>query len=235
MIRRLLALSALLHLAAPLPAQVGYRPSTSPYSDIRNGLVLEIYRGQIYGSGGRIPVGPRDGSVTGGRILLRAKNTLAIGFGVWGASTVRSIVDPFVARADRVSGPIDHSLFAGEINAQFNITGGKRWHALAPYAGVGIGLAKGESTPVADSSGYSFGTKFYLVPAIGTRIFLGERIYLRVEGKVMSWNLQYPPSFSVEPLLEPGTDESPNAVDPAGRRGRRVGAPQLSIGFGWGL
>lgn len=235
MIRRLLALSVLLHLAAPLPAQVGFKPNASPYSDIRTGTVLELYRGQIYGSGGPIPVGPRDGAVTGGRLLLRAKNTLAIGFGVWGASTVRSIVDADAPKASRVTGPIDHSLFAGEINVQFNITGGKQWHRLAPYAGIGLGLAKGEGTPAIDTSGYSFGTKFFVVPAVGTRIFLGARTYLRIEGRVMSWNLQYPPSYSDEPLFDPGTEDSPNAVNPTGRRGQRVGAPQISIGFGWGL
>ena len=34
-----------------------------------------------------------------------------------------------------------------ELNLQFNLTGGKSWHRLAPYVGSGVGLTFPSSTP----------------------------------------------------------------------------------------
>lgn len=237
MTRRLpvLAVPLALALAAPLAAQVGHLPGDSPFGDIRTGTALELWAGQLFGSGGPIPVAPRDGPAAGVRIVLRAKNTLSIGFGAWGAKTVRSIVDADAKVAERVTGPIDHRLLAGEATVQFNLTGGKHWRRLAPFTGINFGLANGQATPAVDTSGYTFGTKFYFAPMLGTRVILGPRSYLRLEAKVPFWNIKYPISYSAEPALEPGTEENPNAVNPTGRRGQYVASPQLSVGFGWGF
>lgn len=235
MTRRLLLACTLALPALPLAAQVGYDPARSPFGDIRTSSALEFYSGQAFGSGGPIPVGPRDGQVGGLRILLRARSTLAIGFGGWVANTKRSVVDANAPVASRVSGPIDHRLLAGEATIQFNLTGGKHWRGFAPFVGINGGLASGQATPPSDTSGYTFGTKFYFAPMVGTRMILGDRSYLKFEGRVAFWNLKYPLSYSLEPALDPGTEESPNAVNPTGRRGQSVGMPQLTVGFGWGF
>lgn len=235
MTRRLLLACSLCLAATPLVGQVGHDPSTSPFGDIRTTSALEVYVGQAFGSGGPIPVAPRDGQVFGARVMLRARSTLGIGFGGWVANTQRSIVDANAPVASRISGPVDHRLVAGEATVQFNLTGGKHWHRLAPFTGVSLGLAKGEATPSADTSGYSFGTKFFFAPMVGTRVILGPRTYLKVEGRLAFWNIKYPGSYSQEPSLDPGTEENPNAVNPTGRRGQYVTMPQLSVGLAWGF
>jgi hypothetical protein len=219
--------------AAPLAAQAGYPPDRSPYRDIRTSTTIEAYGGNIFGSGGPIPVGPRDGPMAGVRFMLRAKNTLSLGLGIWGAKTVRSIVDADAVVEDRVTGPIDHGLYGAELMIQFNLTGGKSWHGLAPYVGVGLGVVKGQSTPAVDTSRYEFGTKFYFSPVVGTRLMLGSRAYFKFEGRALVWKLKYPVAYDDEPALDPGTPEAPNAVNPSRRSGQYIMAPALAIGFGW--
>lgn len=221
--------------APPLAAQVGHAPDASPFGDIRPGTAVEFWGGQAFGSGGPIPVGPRDGTTAGARIQLRAKNTLSIGFGGWWAGTERNIVDADLPVAERIRGPIPHRLFGGEATVQFNLTGGKHWRGIAPFAGVGIGGASGQGTPPADTSGYTFGTKFYFAPMVGTRLIVSSRAWIRLEARAYFWNLKYPPSYAEEPALDPGTEEQPNAVNPSGRRSQYVAMPALLVGFGWGL
>ena len=230
---RLFLLPLLLGGTMPIAAQVGYDPGTSPFRDIRTGTAWEIYGGSIKGSGGPIPVGPRDGPYLGVRALLRAKNTVSIGFGVWNAFTERTVLDPTVTPSAREVGVRDAHLLAGEVTLQFNLTGGKQWHRFAPFAGVGLGFVKNTSGDDGDPGGYAFGSKFYFAPMVGARLFAAERLYLRAEARGFTWKVSYPPSYSIEPADDPGTAESPNAINPLGRGSQYVFAPALSLGIGF--
>ena len=64
---------------------------------------------------------------------------------------------------------------------QFNLSGGKSWHRIAPFVGAGVGLAFAKATP-ADTSQYEFGRKFYLAPSVGFRFFITDRLHLRGGG-----------------------------------------------------
>ena len=65
-------------------------------------------------------------------------------------------MDPFVVLEDRVRGPVDQTVSFAELNLQFNLTGGKTWHRLAPFMGVGGGLTFPSGT-AADTSGFELG------------------------------------------------------------------------------
>jgi hypothetical protein len=230
LVRRFLSLVLLLCPAAMLSAQVGVSPSASPYREIRPGTMFEAIGGTLAGSGGPLHAGPRDGPLLGVRALLRANSTVSLGFGAWGALTKRTVIDPTARVAEREVSEVDHQLFGVEALFQFNITGGKTWHGFAPFAGMGLGMVKATTTN--DEFGYEFGTKFYFAPSVGTRMFIAERMYLRVEARGFTWKLKYPTSWSDEPTDEPGTPEAPNAVNPTGRTGQYVVAPALSFGIG---
>lgn len=221
----------LLLAASPLMAQVGHPPGDSPFREIRTGTTVEAFAGSIFGSGGAIPAGPRDGPIAGVRLLLRAKSTISLGFAAWGARTVRTPIDPDATLANRFGAELDQDLYGGELTVQFNLTGGKSWHGVAPFAGVGIGIVKGEAFE--DPAGYEFGTKFYFAPNLGTRVFVSRRAYLRLEARGFAWKIAYPPSYAEEPAEEPGTQENPNAVNPTGRRSQYVFAPTLMAGIGF--
>ena len=228
----LLALLALCSPAAAAVAQVGYLPAKSPFREIRFGQTLELQGGQLFGNGGPIKVGPQDGRILGARLNFRGNHSLQLALGGWTAAAERYIVDADKPPATRVSGPIDHRLIGGEFTLQLNLTGGKTWHALAPYAGLGLGLVHGAKTPAADTSGYSFGTKLYFAPNVGTRLMLGQRLFLKAEARAYFWNLKYPNSYADEPAQAPGTSEAPNAVNPSGKSGEYTPVPALLFGFG---
>jgi hypothetical protein len=222
----------LLGTAQYLGAQVGHRPQSSPYRDIRKGHTFTATGGYFSGNGGDLGIGPHSGAIIGGRYDIRTASAIQIGLGVAHAKLDRFIVDPFVRLANRRTGPVDQSVTFAELNLQFNVTGGKSWHRVAPFVGAAGGLAFGSSTP-ADTSRYKFGRKFYLAPNVGVRFFLGDRLHLRAEARATFWKLNYPTTFQQEPVEEPGTEESPNAVIPGNKLSEWTTSSWLLAGLGY--
>ena len=226
---------AVLLLAVPatsLVAQVGFLPKQSPYTEIANGTYLEATGGRVFGSGGPLLVGARDGTSEGLRFVLRGKNTLQFDFGFWSAGTKRSVIDADDSIAVRNKGLVGQRSIAGEIGIHLNLTGGKTWHRLAPYTGISFGLVHGSASPAADTSGYQFGTKLFFAPAIGTRLFLGQRVYLKLDARALFWKLVYPASYSDEPTKQPGTATQSNAVNTTGSPSQYVASPEIRLGLG---
>ncbi len=230
-VRRFALAACCLLAPAALAAQVGHPPATSPYTDIHPQTSFELVAGMIGGGGGPLRVGPRDGPVGGARVLLRSNSTISLGFGIWGGQAKRTLVDPDATLATRFGASVDQGLYGAEALLQLNVTGGKAWHHLAPFVGLGLGAVK--TGQFDDVSGYEFGTKFYFAPMVGSRVFVSRRLYLRAEGRAFAWKLKYPPSFSQEPDAEPGTAEHPNALNPSGSTGQYVLAPTAMFGFGF--
>jgi hypothetical protein len=224
-------LLALLPLS--LVAQVGYPPKSSPFRDIKKGHAVTATFGQFGGSGGRFGIGPHDGKVYGLRYDVRTGSTVQFGLGVARGRLQRLIVDPFVALANRVSGPVNQTVTFAEVNLQFNLTGGKTWHRLAPFLGSGVGLTFPSSTP-ADTSGFELGKKVYLAPFAGVRFFVTDRLSLRGEARVAFFKLKYPATFQAEPVLEPGNPpDNSNAVITDGNTSEWTTSSWLLVGLGY--
>lgn len=224
-------------LLATLPtlvyAQVGHRPESSPYRDIRKGHTVTASFGQFGGSGGRFEIGPHDGRVYGLRYDVRTGSTIQIGLGFARADLRRLIVDPFVALANRVSGPVAQTVTFAEANLQLNLTGGKSWRRLAPLAGASVGLTLPSGTP-ADTSRFDLGKKIYLAPYAGLRIFITDRLSLRGEARAVFLKLKYPSTFEDEPALEPGDPpNNSNAVITDGRTNEWTTSSWLSVGLAY--
>ena len=225
-------LALLVTVAAPAAAQVGHPPDASPYQDIMKGHSITPMVGMFGGGGGRFGIGGRDGTTYGVRYDLRAGGTISFGASVARGTLERLVVDPFVRLADRVSGPVDQKTTFADLSIQLNLTGGKTWRRIAPYAGVALGMAFGGDI-AADTSDYEFGNKFYFAPHIGTRVFLTSRVLLRADARATFWKLNYPDSFADEPPLEPGTDDEPNAVIPDNQMDEWVVSPWVQVGLGF--
>jgi hypothetical protein len=220
-------------LAGQAAAQVGHRPGSSPYRDIRKGHTLTGVFGQFGGSGGRFGIAPHDGQVYGLRYDVRTGSTIQLGLGFARGDLDRLIVDPFVELANRVKGPVKQTVSFAETNLQFNLTGGKSWHRIAPFVGSGFGLTFPSSTPE-DTSHFELGHKIYLAPYLGTRIFITNRLSLRGEARVTFWKLKYPSTFEDEPALQPGNPpESSNAVITDGNTSEWVTSSWLQVGLGY--
>jgi hypothetical protein len=227
-----LALAVLCRLSSPAAAQVGHAPGSSPYQDIQKGHSVTFTGGWFGGSGGRFGIAPHGGPTYGLRYDLRAGSTIQFGLGAARGELDRLIVDPFVELANRTTGPVTQTVTFAELNIQFNVTGGKSWHRIAPFAGSGFGITFPSGTS-ADTSGFELGHKVYLAPFAGFRLFITDHLHLRAEARGVFWKLKYPSSFETEPVLEPGTDESPNAVITDGRVSEWVATPWLQAGLGY--
>jgi hypothetical protein len=226
------AIALLLLVSSVATAQVGHRPESSPYRDIRKGHTFTVTAGYLSGDGGDLNIGPHKGTVFGGRYDIRTGSTIQLGFAVARGDLQRFIVDPFVQLANRRSGPVDQSVVFAELNLQFNVTGGKSWNRIAPFVGAGGGLAFASGTP-ADTSRYEFGRKFYFVPSAGMRVFFSDRLHLRAEARATFWKLTYPTTFQEEPPEEPGTPEDPNAVIPGNKLTEWTTSPWFQVGLGY--
>ena len=215
-----------------LSAQVGHPPGSSPFRDIRKGHTLTVTGGYFSGDGGNFGIGPHSGSVFGARYDIRTSRTIQLGAGVAHGSLERFIVNPFVLLVNRRSGPVSQSVTFAEIALQFNVTGGKSWHRIAPYLAASGGLAFASSTP-ADTSRYEFGRKLYVAPSIGLRFFLSDRIHLRAEARATFWKLKYPTTFQDEPREEPGTPPNSNAVIPGNKLDEWTTSSWLQAGLAY--
>lgn len=213
-------------------AQVGHAPSGSPFRDIRKGHTLTATGGYFGGSGGGFNIGPHRGEVFGGRYDIRSASTIQLGLGVARGNLDRFIVNPFVRLANRRSGPVRQVVTFAELALQFNLSGGKSWHRLAPFVGAGVGLAFAKSTP-ADTSRYDFGRKIYLAPSVGFRFFITDRLHLRGEARAAFWKLNYPPTFQAEPTEEPGIPPNSNAVIVGNNLSEWTASPWLQVGLGY--
>ena len=142
----------------------------------------------------------------------------------------RFVIDP---RADSTSperrtGPVPAAIAITDVGILLRLTGGKTWRGIAPYAGVGIGLAydvrSGRDTT---RSEYRFGTKFVLNGATGVRWYPAQRLMVDADLRAQFWRLWYPVSFHtpaadgsrVVPLSQPLTDWTLH--------------PWISLGIGW--
>lgn len=195
--------AALVLWAGSAAAQVGHDPARSPYRDVPRGSALTVSGGWLNGDGGAAGVGPHQGPVVGLLYEARVSKPLALAFGARYAAAERMIVNPSETLANRFSGPVDQGVLFLEGGFVLHLTGGKTWHRLAPYVGAGLGVAIGESTPQ-DSTAYAFGTRFFLAPNAGVKLYLADRLHLRVEARSIFWQLKYPTSYAIPPAAEPG-------------------------------
>jgi hypothetical protein len=228
-----LPLLALL-FALPAAAQVGHAPGSSPYRDILKGKSVTMLVGDIGGDGGRLGIGPHKGQSYGVRFDIRLGTPLQFGLALARAELERLIVSADDSVNNRVDGPVSQSLTMVEGAMQLNVTGKKSWHRLAPYLGGSVGYVSGSSLPASqpDSSGFKFGSKFYLAPAAGLRVFLSNTLHLRLEARQLFWKLTYPSSYNVEPAAQPSSDpDQPNSVLKGAKLEQWTGAREFRAGL----
>ena len=197
----LTAIFALL-LAPCAVAQVGHDPARSPYQTLRYGQFIGLSGGYFRGDGGQIGVAPHSGGTVGLRYDFLGAGTISLGLAASYARLERFIVDKRKPIDTGKTGPFTQNTMFFEGIIQFNLTGGKTWHGVAPYVSTGFGVALADRTP-ADTSGFLFRTKGALTPGIGARLFLSPRLFLRVEARTTFWQISYPAIYRLPPQGDP--------------------------------
>ena len=201
----ILALATCALSSAPLAmsAQVGHRPESSPYRDLRSRRVLSLSSGYILGSAGTAGVGPGNGSYTGGRFDIHLGGPAELSFGAGVANLERVIIDPTWGPANRTIDTTSQAIVLLDGGFNLLLTGEKKWYGLVPYAGMGLGMALGTSVKADSLSGYSFSTHFTAGPKAGLWMQPSDRITFRIECRDLIWRLKYPDGFFSAPVNEP--------------------------------
>ena len=219
---------ALLTASPPdrLTAQVGHSPDDSPYRDIKHGRTVILGAGYVSGSRGAVGVGPSNGGIAGARFEVPFGKPLGFFIGAGYGRLSRFIADPTKDSANHISGPVDVDVVVFEGGIHLFLTGAKAWHAFAPILGASGGIIIARDPP-ADSSGYRFRAKGMFGPELGLRVYMGRRVALRADARLMFWQLTYPLAYK-----QPSPD---------GSRVQEIGAadkewtrhPWISVGLGW--
>lgn len=188
-------LTTLLILFAPcrLAAQVGHEPSTSPFHDITTTQGFTLFYGRFAGARTSAPVGARPGPFTALRIESRLSGPLDLFVTFGEAFSSRNQVFP-ADTVNRVRGPVDQTLIAADLALILNLTGPKRWHSFAPYAGVGFGVIQA-THQLTDPGGFRVGSNFVLAPTVGARFYLSHAISVRVEARDYWLRYEWPLSY----------------------------------------
>jgi hypothetical protein len=231
---RVLAFPAALLLLAPalLSAQVGTSPGESPYRDILHGNGWTVLVGQVYGGGGGpLHLSPNSGTSVGARYDIRLSGLLQGFAEINYLATERQLLAPDDSVVNRFSGPVDATVWTPQIGLQINLTGPKTWHGLAPYLGIGLGAAVGEGVSQ-DTTDFKFGTKLLLTPSAGVRVYVGQRLNLRLEGQMLYWKMKYPDTWTEEPAAQSGDTGNAPVKDADGLTDW-IATPSLRLGIGF--
>lgn len=225
-----IAVCTLLLLPAGLLAQVGHAPERTPYRDLEGRTNLVPQGGLLGGNGGRLGLGPSNGPLYGLRLETVLSGPTDGFVELMLGQPERTIVDPTAPAATRFSGPERSSLVMVDAGLSILLAGEKTWRGFAPLVGASLGLAF-HRTPAADSvSGFRFNAKLATGPHLGFRYYPTRTISLRVEGRLLFWQLKYPTVYfqapSQAPLDDPVLDL---ASDPDSEW---TSQPVLNLGLG---
>jgi hypothetical protein len=217
-----LVVLAALCAALPATAQVGYEPSESPYRDIPHRMGPQLDATYIAGGRGVAGVGLTDILLAGVHLEVPFGKIFRGIVGMSYGQGERTVIDPALDPGARALGPEkdDMMLFEGEI--QLLITGEKSWNRIAPYLTVGVGLAYGASEPDLEQAGYKFGTKTFVAPGAGVRLYPSSRISIRADFRLILWRLKYPAQYFVpianqDPVLDLDVPEKEWVRHPSAR------------------
>ena len=194
---------SLLGIHGTVSAQVGHRPESSPFTDLKARRVLSIAGGYLIGSSGSAKVGPGSGSYAGARFDLHLSGPAAFSFGAGLASLERIIIDPTQGPENRTLDTASQSILMLDADIDILLTGEKTWHGMIPYFGAGLGFALGGDVSADSLSGYSFSTHFTTGPHVGIWFVPSDRITFRIEARDKIWRLKYPDGFFSAPVNEP--------------------------------
>jgi hypothetical protein len=213
---------------ARLPAQVGHPPEHSPYHDVKHGKTLILGAGYLGGSRGAVGVGPSNGPIASARLEVPFGKPLAFFLGAGVGRLSRLIADPTKDAASHFSGPVTVDVAVVEGGVHLFLSNAKTWHGFAPIIGASAGVIIARDPP-ADSSGYRFRAKGLFGPELGMRFYLGRRVALRADARLVFWQLRYPSSYK-----QPSPDGTRiREIDPPDPDKEWTRHQWISAGLGW--
>jgi hypothetical protein len=177
----------------------------SPYRFIDTSQFGGVAGAQVLTARGRLLTGPEDAPMALARWGMRISGPFAVGAQVGYMQSTRAVRDTVFVTPDsmyRELGEADFKLLTVLGNLRFNVTGGRTWNGLQPFALLGVGAAIDlAGTAVADTlvqpadARFDFGTSFAGQIGAGVEWFPAERFSARVDAHNVLWKLKVPEAF----------------------------------------
>jgi hypothetical protein len=180
--------------AVPGAAQVGHDPATSPFRDVTTAQALTVQAGWWFGNEGDAGNGSLAGPMLGLRATTRLSAPLELMILLNYIQSERYVIDPNKPPLTRTSGPVDMGMVDAEIGLNFNLTGAKTWHGLAPFVGFAMGLIVPTNGGV-DPGGFEVKSNWTFVPRAGTRLHLSRSLAMLFEVRDNTIQYEYPLSY----------------------------------------
>jgi hypothetical protein len=199
-------------LAAPLRAQVGHRPETSPYKDLERTHELTLVFGSFQGTKDPAGVAPRDGIFSGVQYEWRGTGPLHLAVEAARIGSRRTVIDPTQPAQTRTIADASWPLYAIDGSLAVSLTGRKSWHGLVPMAKGGVGFVA-DLKRGTDLGGFTFGTRFAFVAGTGMRWVPGGKFQLRADLTDRMYTIAYPGAYydgteDATPVLSSTTSKS---------------------------
>lgn len=222
------ALFMLIAGTAPALAQVGYKPSESPYRDLPWRQSLGVFTGSLNTGDDPAAVGPKPAMLAGVRYDLRIGGPVSLETKATYGPTSRRVIDPTKPAATRQVKIEDSQLLTWDLGLAMNLTGQRSFHRVVPVLSGGVGFASDfRGTP--DVGGYRFGTRLSLNWGMGVRYHTEGRWEPRLDFTNYLWQLQYPPAYVAKP------SDGSAAVLPNGKKSPWMGNHLWSLGLSYQL
>jgi hypothetical protein len=182
---------------APLAAQVGSEPEKSPYQDFTFRQDFSVFGGYFSGNKGSAGIGPQSSPIVGVRYGLHIGGPAELSVRLARASSSRNVLDPTKIGAARDLGTESDPIWIGDIGINLALTGQKSFHHIVPSFGLGVGVAKSQTS--ADVGTYSFGTGLAIHFGGGLKFVTHGPWGARVDLTDYFWQLSYPSSYFLQP------------------------------------
>lgn len=184
-------------LAAPLSAQVGHAPQTSPYIDLEYKQEATLFGGYYNAGTDRVGVAPGSGPLFGVRYDLRLGGPASLTTKFAYASSKRSIIDPRRPAANRVvQADVAWPVYMADVGISLNLTGQRSYRRLVPFVNGALGVAS-DFKGGADVGAWKFGTPFAFSFGGGIKFVPSGNLQARIDISDQLYQIKYPSSYYV--------------------------------------
>ncbi|HEY8470706.1 MAG TPA: hypothetical protein VIL18_13730 [Longimicrobiales bacterium] len=197
---------------ASAPAPGAGQQIRSPYRFLEQTQAGGLFVGYLGTDRGRFDLGPGPGPLLGGRYGIRLSGPFTIEGEAAFLPTSRFVIgldqdtiapDSIVSRPVRLGRESDQSLLLLLAGLRFNLTGPRTYRNLQPYLLAGGGAVielsdEDRGTDLPSDARFDFGTSFAGHLGGGVEWFAMRRLGLRLDGRLVFWEIDLPRAFQTE-------------------------------------
>jgi len=204
-VRRVLTFISMTALsAAPLRAQVGYDPPSSPYRDLRQTQELTFFSGYFRAKADPARVAPQSGPIFGALYQWRPSGPMHLNVSVSHVSSERRVLDPDLpgtcsgvpAGDCKLIDTFQWPLYFIDGGLALALTGARSFYHLVPEVKLGAGVAT-DFHSQADVGQFQFGTRFAFNWGAGIRWVPGGAFQVRADLSNHLYAVKYPGTYYV--------------------------------------